>query len=294
MWTQISRAVARLLCAVTIALTVVGCAQETLLTPLNWAAPTDRVTQLSDLSYGADSRQKLDVYVPAGRGQAPVILFWHGGSWQRGDKDYYRFVGIALARRGFVAVVPNYRLAPAVSFPVFVQDAALAVKWTLENGSSHRGDVSRLYLSGHSAGGHIALILALDERYLSQVALTRDALAGVISIAGPTGLENLRGKGLKGVFPTALPDAVFSPIDLAPVGASAAPPFLLLSGADDDVVRPESSKSLADAIRDAGGRVATKSYPDTGHLGLLLEFSATFGGDTALLDDIADFAAINP
>ena len=154
------------------------------------------------------------------------------------------------------------------------------------------GDPDRIYISGHSAGGHSALMLALDPQYLRAVGLAPSDIAGVVSLAGPTGLENLRGEGLKGVFPPAVPDGAFSPIALAPLHAATAPPILLMTGLDDDVVYASSVAKLADSIRAGGGTVAVKSYPDIGHIGLLLGFADAFEGDSGAADDMARFAGL--
>lgn len=267
---------------------VAGCAQENLLTPLNWAASSARFERYDSLAYGPDPRQTLDLYVPRLARPAPVMVFWHGGSWQNGDKDYYRFVGAALAERGILAVVANYRLAPRCAFPCFMQDAALAVRWARDHAATYGGDAARLYLSGHSAGGHMALLLALDPSHLAQVGLAPADLAGIVALAAPTGLENLRGQGLAGVFPAAAPDQSISPIALAAAAADA-PPVLLLSGADDGVVYPSSTRRLAAALREGGGQVSLVEYPEIGHLGLLLQFSDLFGGEGGAPDDLARF-----
>jgi acetyl esterase/lipase len=267
-----------------------ACADEALLAPLNWGAEGERIVATRDLAYGAEARQRLDVYRPTDARMAPVMMFWYGGSWQHGAKDYYGFVGEALARQGFVAIVPDYRLAPDHPFPAFVEDAASAVRWARDHATEFGGDPNRIYVSGHSAGGHNALMLALDPRYLQAVGLAPQNFAGVISLAGPTGLEHLRGEGLKGVFPLDVPDEAFSPVALARGNAGTAPPFLLITGLDDDVIYPSSVARLAEAIRAGGGTVTVRAYPDTGHLGLLLGFSSLFETDGQAASDMARFA----
>jgi acetyl esterase/lipase len=269
-----------------------ACANEALLIPLNWSDADSQITTVTDLAYGADARQKLDVYRPPTAHRALVILFWYGGSWQRGDKDYYQFVGKSLARRGFLAILPDYRLAPEHTFPAFVEDAAAAVRWVRDHAREYGGDPGRVYISGHSAGGHIALMLALDPEYLQAVGLAPLDIAGVASLAGPTGLENLRGDGLHGVFPQSIPDSAFSPITLAPLYGAGAPPILLMTGLDDDVVYARSVSNLADAIRVGGGTVTVKAYPSVGHIGLLLGFAGAFEAGSEAADDIARFAGL--
>jgi acetyl esterase/lipase len=269
---------------------VTACANEALLIPLNWS--NSQAAALTDLAYGTDTRQTLDVYRPLGAQQAPVMLLWHGGSWKYGDKDYYQFVGMSLARRGLVTILPNYRLAPDHPFPTFVEDAASAVRWARDHAAEYGGDPNRIYLSGHSAGGHSALMLALDPQYLRAVGLAPSDIAGVVSLAGPTGLENLRGEGLRGVFPQAVPDQAFSPIALASRHAANRPPILLMTGLDDVVVYASRVAKLADAIRASGGTVMVKAYPGVGHIGLILGFSDAFEGNSRAADDIARFAGL--
>ena len=269
-----------------------ACANEALLLPLNWREQDTHVVTTTDLAYGTDARQTLDLYRLQGAQQAPVMVFWYGGSWQQGSKDYYRFVGQSLARRGFVAILPDYRLAPDHPFPAFVEDAASAVRWALDHAEEFGGDVNRIYISGHSAGGHSALMLALDPRYLDAVGLAPSDLAGVVSLAGPTGLENLRGEALKGVFPRAIPDDAFSPVTLAARHAKMAPPILLMIGLDDTVIYASSVARLADAVRADGGSVTIKAYPGIGHIGLILGFAAPFEGSSRTAVDLARFAGL--
>jgi acetyl esterase/lipase len=267
-----------------------GCANEALLIPLNWNRADSQIIATTGLSYGTDGRHKLDVYRPQTAQRAPVMLFWYGGSWQHGDRDYYKFVGTSLAQHGFVAILPDYRLAPKHAFPAFVQDAASAVRWARDHAADFGGDSDRIYISGHSAGGHSALMLALDPQYLCAVGLVSSEIAGVVSLAGPTGLENLRGDGLRGVFPQAIPDGAFSPIALARLHGSSAPPVLLMTGLDDDVVYASSVARLADAIRAGGGVVTVKTYPGIGHIGLMLGFADAFEGNA--VNDMARFAGL--
>ena len=126
--------------------------------------------RIADIAYGELRRQKLDIYVPPMQpsGQLPVVVFWYGGAWIEGSKNDYRFVGAALAELGYVTVVPDYRLYPDVRFPAFIDDGALAVRWVRENAAEHGGDPARIVLIGHSAGAHLAAMLAFNRVYLDK------------------------------------------------------------------------------------------------------------------------------
>src|SRR5438876_3974931 len=130
--------------------------------------------EVQDLAYveGKDpdaSSHKLDLYLPQGKKDFPVLVFLHGGCWTFGDKsggDLYPPFARALAGHGVGVVLPNYRLSPWVKHPAHVKDAARAVAWTRKNVGKYGGDANRLFVGGHSAGGHLAALLATDEQYL--------------------------------------------------------------------------------------------------------------------------------
>lgn len=105
------------------------------------------------VQFDRDRQLSLDIYRPTGaQGRTPVVVFFYGGSWRSGERAYYRFVGQALARRGVMVVIPDYRKAPDHPFPDFMRDAASAVAWTRDNAGASGGDPSRIFLMGHSAG----------------------------------------------------------------------------------------------------------------------------------------------
>ena len=138
---------------------------------------------LRDQPFGPDARQRLDVYAPRHMtGTAPVIVFFYSGSWNSGTKAGYGFVARALAARGFVVAVPDYRLVPGVRYPDFVRDNAAAIRWVRQNSRTLGGDPDRLVLAGHSAGAYNAAMLALDPRWLGD---DRRAVRGWIGLAGP-------------------------------------------------------------------------------------------------------------
>ena len=139
------------------------------------------------IAYGEDERQKLDIYVPVDKAgkDYPVLVFFHGGAWRDGERDGYGFLGRAFAARGIVTVVADYRKTPTHRFPAFVEDTASALAWVNANVSKHRGDPDRMFIMGHSAGAHIAMMTALDRQWLAAKGLEPSIISGVIGLAGP-------------------------------------------------------------------------------------------------------------
>lgn len=244
-----------------------------------------------DLSFGPLPRQKLDLYRPAQtradtlQSDLPVIVFIHGGSWQDGEKDGYSFVGRALASRGFLVAVPNYRLVPQVRYPTFLEDNAAAVKWVIDNAAEYGGNPSRIVLVGHSAGAYNAAMLALDERWLGS---GRQNVKGFIGLAGPYDFLPLDGPVTQAAFGNAKEPETTQPIKFATADD---PPVLLLHGAKDTVVKPRNSETLRDRLIQAGADARLKVYPELGHVEILTAFARPFRGKAPVLDDTAAFAS---
>lgn len=238
------------------------------------------------LSYGRGPRRKLDVYHPRTGTHAPVVVFFYGGAWQSGSRDMYRFVGASLASRGIVAVVPDYSLYPAARFPGFLEDAAHAVAFVREHAARWNGDASHLTLMGHSAGAHIAAMLAFDRQWLRDVDLdARKDVAGLIGLAGPYDFLPLHDKTLRTIFGGNRRET--QPIDFV-TGEEA--PALLISPRRDHLVSPGNSRRLAAKIRAEGGAVEEIVYGTVGHLSLIGAFAPGLRFLAPVLRDVTDFA----
>lgn len=253
-------------------------------------APRDRGVRriVNDAAYGAEERQRLDVYAPTGAHDAalPVLIFFYGGSWKSGDKDDYEWLGAALAAQGFVVVVPNYRLVPEVVFPAFLQDCASAVRWVQDNINVHGGDSERLVLCGHSAGAYNAIMVALAADYLTAAGVDSHRIRGAIGLAGPYDFLPFDVDATRDAFGSAPDSAQTQPITFARADA---PPLLLLWGEDDDTVGRRNIDGLAHAEREVQARVETKIYPNVDHISILLAISRPFRDRAPVLDDIAAF-----
>lgn len=243
------------------------------------------------VAYGTDPRQAMDFYALPGRRQAPVVVFFHGGAWRTGRREDYAFMGVALARMGFVGVIADYRHFPQTGFPGFVQDAACATGAARDYAPAWGGDPRRLVLFGHSAGAHIAAMVALDPQFLARVGMTRRGIAGWIGLAGPYDFLPMRDPEVREVFGDAVESPLSQPISFADGRAA---PALLLHGVDDRVVYPSNTTNLARRIADHGGVAQATILPHTGHIDILLAFAPLFMARGGIAADVAAFVRALP
>lgn len=208
----------------------------------------------------------LDRHEPASAPRACVVFFY-GGSWRNGERGWYRFVGHALAERGYRVLIPDYRKAPGVRFPGFMEDAARAVADARARHCSSGDAALPLFLLGHSAGAHIAALLATDARHLARVGLKADQLAAVVGLAGPYDFLPMTAPDVIEVFggDPNLRDS--QPIHFVDGDE---PPMLLVHGGRDRVVLPKNSRNLAAAVQRRDGVAELRIEPEAGHIGLLL------------------------
>lgn len=258
------------------------------LAAVNAIAPDHGVEVIPDIRYGPDERQFLDLYRPEkAQADLPTILFFYGGSWKRGSREKYAFAARALTRKGFLVAVADYRTYPDVKFPAFVHDGAKAVAWLTQNASQYGGMTEGIHLMGHSAGAHIAAMIALDEQYLSRENLSRDLLGRWVGLAGPYAFYPSKVKSVRAIFSDTLNEDTARPITFASIPG--APDALLLHGGDDTIVLPENSQKLAAALSSSGVNAHAHIYPGIGHAPLVLSLSSPFQGLAATLEDSVAF-----
>jgi acetyl esterase/lipase len=256
---------------------------------LNNIVPKDAASEqvAKDVSYGPDKRQRLDIYRPDHLpGNLPVVIFVYGGSWSSGSKDDYSFVGRALSARGFLTIVCDYRLVPAVHFPAFVEDCASVVRWAHDNAASYGGEVRQLHLVGHSAGAYNAVMVALDSQFLAKVGLPIRTIASVTGLSGPYDFLPLDVDVAIAAFSQAPNLARTQPVNLA---NAQAPPMFLATGDRDTTVYPKNTYHLATKLRRAGANVVEKTYPGLDHADTVLALSTAFRSKAPVLDDVARF-----
>jgi len=182
--------------------------------------------------------------------------------------------------------VTDYRIYPEALFPVFVHDAAGAVKWAADNAKDFGGNADKLFLMGHSAGAHIAMMLSTDPHYLSRVGMSPKQLRGVIGLAGPYDFLPLTSDRLKEIFGAETEWPRSQPVNFV---TPEVPPLLLATGDEDDIVKPRNTASLAARVRSAGGAVKEITYPGAGHVSIVVDLSAPFRRRSPVLRDVAEF-----
>ncbi len=250
-------------------------------------APTtfDRVDVHRDLPYAAGPRHRLDIYAPRHATGRPVVVFWYGGSWVAGNKNDYRFVGTTLAEHGIVAVLPDYRLYPQVTFPAFDEDGARAVAWVERHVQELGGDPHHLVLMGHSAGGHTAAFLAFNHRFLRKFAADPGDIVGLVGLSGPYVLEP-GTQTERATFPPPYTEADWQPIRFVDAQA---PPTLLLHGTRDKEVLPEEAVELRDAMLREHLRVELHLYEHKGHGDTVAPFAPIARWRSRAVEDVLAF-----
>ncbi|MCD6302079.1 MAG: alpha/beta hydrolase [Anaerolineae bacterium] len=238
----------------------------------------------------------LDVYGPEDASAAPVLVFVHGGSWSHYSKEDMTPVAALLVPEGYMVVIPNYTLYPDATYDQTANEVAAAVAWTLEHAADYHGDPERIYLAGHSAGGHLAALVFTEARWLAAYGHQTDELAGLIGMSGiyDLALQAAYSRSLWGT------DELFaglvggwrnyeqaSPITHVHPGL---PPILLIHGTEDTTVPHEMSRSFCQALQDAGSPCELSLYPGAGHTDYL--FHTLWGTDQRLLNDLERFTGM--
>jgi len=241
---------------------------------INIFTPSSTYKIKKDIAYGPLTRQKLDIYIPktvAPAGGWPVVVFFPGGSWVRGDRAIYRFVGEALASHGVLTLIADYRLYPDVRYPDFLIDCANALAFGMTEASKLGGNQKRLFVMGHSAGAYNAAMLALDPRWLKSTGHNLSELAGWIGLAGPYDFYPITDHDVRPVFFYPNYPAHSQPIEYV---STDNPPAFLGFATNDDLVNPtRNTLGLAKRLHDAGVPVSLHPYARVNHINLIGTFS---------------------
>jgi acetyl esterase/lipase len=253
---------------------------------INATVPSHTHSVRRDLAYGSAERQRADVYLPepavAG---APIAVFFYGGSWSSGSRADYRFVGEALASRGIVTVVADYRLSPEVRYPVFLEDCALAVRWAGAQAAALGASRERLFIVGHSAGAYNAAMLALDPRWLG-----REPIAGWAGLAGPYDFLPIGNPDVRIAFEWPGTPADSQPLFHALAHAAPDRRALLLAARNDTLVNPQrNTLALAQTLKSQGTPVELELFDRVSHTTLIGALAPPLRGLAPVLDRLSGF-----
>ncbi len=265
------------------------------LTVLNGVRARNTETVAPGVPYGEGPRRQLDIHTPSAAappGGWPVVVFFYGGSWNSGERADYRFVGEALAARGVLTLVADYRLYPEVRFPEFLNDSAEALAYGLREAGRLGGNPKRVFVMGHSAGGYNAAMLALDARWLKPTGHSPDELAGFIGLAGPYEFLPIINPDARPVFfhPNYPPGT--QPITFV---SRNAPRSFVAAPIGDKLVSPQrSTVALGARLAEAGVPVTSKLYERVSHATLIGAFSRPLRWLAPVLDDVVAFIEAAP
>ncbi len=264
---------------------------------INGLTSTGAYTLVDAVPYGANPRQRLDIYVPrtardsGAQSPLPVVVFFYGGSWTMGARSDYEFVGEALAARGFIAVIADYRLNPEVRYPAFLEDCAAAVGFVHRHIGLYGGDRTRLFLFGHSAGAYNVAMLALDPRWLAAQKMTPNSLEGWVGLAGPYDFFPSDNPAVQSTFMHPNYPAHAQPIVF--VAGTSVPAFIGAARHDSLVDPNRNSAQLATRLQQGGTQVTYKVYDQVSHATLIGAWSWPLRWKASVLDDVVAFLRAN-
>jgi acetyl esterase/lipase len=243
------------------------------------------VEVVKDVAYADDDldKHKLDLYLPRGQKDFPVLFFVHGGTWHSGDRSVYPRLGQLFGKQGIGMVIISYRLSPKVQHPAHIQDVAKAFAWTRANVGKYGGKPDEIFACGHSAGGHLVALLATDDSYLKAEKLAVADIKGVIPLSGVYLIPPY-------VFPT-----VFGKDKEACKAASPVehvkdnePPFLLAYADKDLPTLPGMAELMYDKLKATKCDATLLKMKDRDHISIIKSLD---GPDDPLQLAMLDFIA---
>lgn len=240
-----------------------------------------------DLHYGRDPGQSLDIYLPQEGYRRNQLVFLHGGSWRSGHKDEYAYLGAALSAYGIACAVVGYRLFPQVRYPVFVEDVAHAINWLRRDGGRYGFSDEPMYVMGHSAGAHIACLVAMDDRFHSLIDAV--SIAGVIGLSGVYRFRPETSPLYRDIFMAAEPDfEVVKPISY--VGKDKVP-LMMLHGEMDEVIGVRNAQHMLSAATKAGQQAILHVQPGYGHVRPIFDFLPFMPNHQRMMSQLLTFMA---
>ena len=239
------------------------------------------------ISYGDHERHKFDIYFPARNSDIKAAIFFiYGGGWNAGHRTMYGFVGSSLAAQGYLTIVPDYRLHPEALYPDFMIDVSAAYRFSLERVRKELGRNIPVFLSGHSAGAHMAALLCYNSKYFKSDGQVEVCPSGFIGISGPYGFDAKTHKRTRDIFINARDNDAVRPVAQVVSGAA---PALLFHGSKDRVVLSANAIRLAQALGAVGSFSKVIELEQASHIDPILGLSRPFVRKYAMLPTICDF-----
>ncbi len=224
------------------------------------------IDYISGANY-ADDKDKLDIFMPSNQKNVPVLIFFHGGALQGGDKSEQGFIATRFVSEGIGVVLANYRLSPMVMHPAHILDAAAVFAWVKRNIEKYGGNPETIYISGHSAGGYLSLLLSLDSSYLHVYGLGLSDIRAVLAISPFVFVEEVakvRPKSVWGEDPSLWMKASITPY----IGGDK-PPILMIYADGDDNWRKEQNETLKIRLQESDHQfVKTVEVSNRDHLSI--------------------------
>ncbi|MDN2664213.1 alpha/beta hydrolase [Psychromonas sp. 14N.309.X.WAT.B.A12] len=241
-----------------------------------------------DIVFDANKDLKLDIYSKKGwkaDTKRPVLVFFYGGGWRWGDKDYFTFVADSFVDKGYLVVIPNYTLYPTAKYPEFVKDGAKAVAWVNQHIAKYGGDTEQLFIAGHSAGAYIAAMVAFNDQYLAAEHQPTSIIKAVAGIAGP---YNFTPKEQQ--YIDIFGEENFNDMRIENHLNGNEPPALLIHSEGDTTVGLFNQQIMAEALTNNADKVETLIYGQkVTHVKILMKLHPWFAKEVNVAEDIDNF-----
>lgn len=231
-------------------------------------AAAARTRTLLDVPYGPDPKHRLDLYLPSAPvSSAPVLIFLHGGSWTHGYKEWMGFMALALVDLPAVFIAANYRLAPAHRFPAQLEDTLALLGWAQAHIAQHGGDPSRVFIGGHSAGGHLAALACLRRDLWLRHGLGEAVVRACFPVSTTFDYRGIAEDA--GSF-LARPDDAAAASPVAYVEGNRVP-FLVAWGSADFERARRTSRDMVAALTKTGALTRNMEIPGADHFQMSLD-----------------------
>jgi len=240
-----------------------------------------------DIRYGEHKRQRFDIYAPPE--SKPVkarIFFLYGGGWTSGERQIYGFVGKALSARGYLTIIPDYRLFPEVRYPEFILDVAQAYSVAMQCETTAIEDEIPTVLMGHSAGAYMAALLCYHKEFSSIFENDTHNPKGLIAMSGPYGINPKDYDATREIFSTLENGEQIKPTNYL---SSQSPPALFFHGKNDEFVLPLNAEVMAKGLLEVDVYSDIIELKKTGHVGPLLSFGWPFKHHRKVMNAIDRF-----